>query len=142
MTNKEDNVRTKGHQPPGKVTGVWWIVYALASMFFLVLGVLGLILPGLPTTPFLLLTSFFLVRISPRLNDKLLKSRFIGPILTDWQVKRGVRSDVKFKAVSVVVIAVGVTIYLSRQNSVLTFIVIGLASIGVAVILRLPSISD
>ncbi len=115
-----------------------------ARLFFLflagvsfVLASAGLLIPGLPTTPFLLLASFFLVRSSPRLNSRLLRSRFFGPILIDWQVHGGIRGDVKVKAVTGVIIAVLLTIYLSAAawQSVVAGV---LASVGIAVIVCVP----
>jgi uncharacterized membrane protein YbaN (DUF454 family) len=85
---------------------------ALAGLFF-VLGALGAVLPVLPTTPFLLLTSYFLARSSPRLNRWLLASRFFGPILRDWQQLGGVRPDVKVKAVMIVLLAVSLSLWLT-----------------------------
>ncbi|MCP4784440.1 MAG: DUF454 domain-containing protein [Fuerstiella sp.] len=114
------------------------ILLVLAGLSF-VLGVLGAILPGLPTTPFLLLTSFFLARSSPRVNAALLRSRFFGPILTDWQEHRGVRKDVKIQAIACVVLAVAAAVYFSPSSLALRLTVILLASTGVAVILRLPT---
>lgn len=110
---------------------------ALAGLFF-VLGVTGVLLPVIPATPFLLLTSYFLVRTSPRLNTMLLRSRFFGPILIDWQVNGGVRPNVKAKAIVVVLIAVGLTVYLTKSALLPTIAVVGLASIGILVILFLP----
>ena len=123
-----------------QVTGVRRLLYLLAAGFFLLLGVLGVAIPGLPTTPFLLLTSYFLVRTSPELNRKLLNSRLIGPVLTDWQVKRGVRRSIKIKATSVVVLAVSATIFFSEAGPGLCAVVICVAAIGIAVIIKLPTI--
>ncbi|MEX0794936.1 MAG: YbaN family protein, partial [Pirellulaceae bacterium] len=79
------------HSPLKLVTGPRRVMYlALAAVFF-VLGFLGALLPILPTTPFLLLTSYLLVRSFPALNDKLLHAPLVGEILRDWQVRRGVR---------------------------------------------------
>jgi uncharacterized protein len=114
-----------------------WLYLALASWFFF-LALLGAILPGLPTTPFLLLTSYFLVRTSPRLNAALLRSRFFGPILRDWQQHRGIRPHVKVQALLVVVITLGLTLYFSGLTWPLKGVILGLALIGVLVILRLP----
>ena len=85
------------------------VCLSLASVFF-ACGILGVLLPGLPATPFLLLTSYFLIRSSPRLNAALLRSRLFGPILVDWQIHGGVRRHVKVQAVVAVTIAVAVTI--------------------------------
>ena len=69
----------------------------------------------------------------------LLRSRFFGPILVDWQVHGGVRPDVKLKAILVVSIAVALTIYLANYSLTPTLIVIALAAIGISVILFLPN---
>ena len=115
--------------------------FALFSLgaAFLLIGGLGAILPGLPATPFLLLASFFFVRSSPRLNAWLLRSRFFGPILVDWQVHGGVRADVRVKAIVVVIFAVALTIYVSGFSLLPALILISLAAIGVVVILSLPA---
>ncbi|HIE97526.1 MAG TPA: DUF454 domain-containing protein [Planctomycetes bacterium] len=122
------------------VTGWKKVLFLLLAGIFFVLGVMGAILPGLPTTPFLLLTSFFLARSSPRVNAALLRSRFFGPILTDWQEHRGIRKDVKIQAIVCVVLAVAIAVYFSPSSLALRLTVILLATVGVAVIARLPSI--
>ena len=116
------------------------ILFGTAAGFFFLLGATGLIVPGLPTTPFLLLTSYFLVRSVPSLNDRLLKSKLFGPILTDWQRHRGVRKDVKLKAVAAVVLAISATLWFSSLPVWANFGIVLLAAIGVSVILRLPTL--
>lgn len=114
-------------------------LYYVAAGAFFVIGVLGAILPGLPATPFLLLTSFFLVRCSPRLNSALLRSRIFGPILIDWQVHGGVRRSVRIKAIIAVIAMVALTIWLSGYALPPTMAVLGLSAVGVVVILKLPT---
>lgn len=104
-----------------------------------VLGVLGALLPVLPATPFLLLTSYLLLKSSPRLNDRLLKSRLFGPILTDWQVHGGIRKGVRVKAIACVVLAVILTVTLTQRALLPKLIVALLAAIGIYVIVRLPA---
>jgi len=116
-------------------------LFTFAGLFF-GLGVLGAILPGLPATPFLLLTSYFLSRCSPRLNVALLNSRLFGPVLTDWQVHGGIRRRVKVKAIVVVVLAVALTIHLSGYSRWASAGVVTLAAIGITVILKLPAAAD
>jgi uncharacterized membrane protein YbaN (DUF454 family) len=124
---------------PQPVAGPKRIVFmTLAGLFFL-LGALGAILPILPTTPFLLLTSYFLARSSPRLNRWLLASRFFGPILKDWQQLGGVRPDVKVKAIMIVLVAVSLSLWLTDLPSMFRWIVATIALIGIGVILRLPA---
>jgi len=121
------------------VTGWKKLLFLVLAGIFFVLGALGAMLPGLPTTPFLLLTSFLLTRSSPRLNAAMLRSRFLGPILTDWQQHGCVRKDVKARAIVFVVLAVAATIYLAPFSLAPRLTLIMLASIGIVVIVRLPS---
>ncbi|HEX9792500.1 MAG TPA: YbaN family protein [Planctomycetota bacterium] len=77
----------------------------LARPFFLAVGLLcvalaalGLFLPLLPTTPFLLLAVWCFSRSSPRLQHWLLHSPVFGPVLDDWQARGAVRRRVKVVA--------------------------------------------
>ena len=120
------------------MTGPKRIVFMTLAGLFFVLGALGAVLPVLPTTPFLLLTSYFLTRSSPRLNRWLLASRFFGPILKDWQQLGGVRPDVKVKAIIIVLLAVSLSLWLTNLSSTFRWSVATVALFGIAVILRLP----
>lgn len=120
------------------VTGFKKVVYlGLAGLFF-VLGVLGVVLPVLPTTPFLLLTSYFLIRTSPRLNQTLLCSPILGQVLKDWQQAGGVRLSVKIQAITIVVLIIAATLIFSPLSMLLKTMLVILASIGILVITRLP----
>ena len=70
-------------------------LYLLLAGVFFVLACVGVLLPGLPTTPFLLLTSYFLLRSSPSLNRKLMQSRVFGRMLRDWHRRGALRPRVK-----------------------------------------------
>ncbi|PVA11413.1 DUF454 domain-containing protein [Pelagivirga sediminicola] len=59
-----------------------WICVGAIS---LALGAIGVILPLLPTTPFILLAAFAFARSAPRLRARLAASRVFGPIIDDWE---------------------------------------------------------
>ena len=63
-----------------------WRVLALAS---LMLGVVGIVVPGLPTVPFLLLSAWSASHGWPRLEAWLLAHRHFGPPIQRWR-ERGV----------------------------------------------------
>ena len=114
------------------------LVYlALAAVFF-GLAVLGALLPVLPTTPFLLVTSFLLVRSSPALNERLLRSRVFGPLLEDWRRHRAVRPQVKVISIAASLTAVALSALYGNLPP------LGLASLGavalagLVVVMRLP----
>ncbi|MGF1699118.1 YbaN family protein [Photobacterium makurazakiensis] len=76
------------------------------------LGILGVILPLLPTTPFLLLASACFMRGSPRLNHWLMQHPHFGPILHNWHQHRAVSSNVKRRANIMIVLSFALSIYL------------------------------
>lgn len=63
------------------------------------LGVAGIALPLLPTTPFLLLAAYLFARSSPAHYDRLLAHRVLGPYVRDWAEKRGLRRSAKVRAI-------------------------------------------
>jgi uncharacterized membrane protein YbaN (DUF454 family) len=121
-------------------TGVQRVIFLVAAGVFFALGAAGVLLPGLPTTPFLLLTSFFLLRSSPALNQRLYNSQFLGPILRDWQEHRGVRHSVKIRAIALVVVLLAASIYLGNMPLPLAIAVLALGGVGLMVIALLPTV--
>jgi uncharacterized membrane protein YbaN (DUF454 family) len=63
---------------------VRWVYLGLA-LFFLLLGVIGALVPVLPTTPFILLAAWAAARSSPRLLDWLENHTAFGPMISDWR---------------------------------------------------------
>lgn len=118
------------------------VAYAALGWVFVGLGVLGAVLPVMPTTPFLLLASFFFVRSSPRLNNWLLRSPLFGRFLRDWNRHRGVRPRVKFNAAALMLIAVAVSITWGNLSWPVLSLLLVLVAVGLMVVLRLPVIRD
>jgi uncharacterized membrane protein YbaN (DUF454 family) len=106
------------------------------------LAATGVVIPGVPTVPFLLVTSYFLVRSSPRLNERLLRSRTFGPMIRDWQRHRGMRRRVKAIAIATMIVVVAATVTLGGLSLPALVTVLVLVLIGVIVILRIPTIRD
>lgn len=115
-------------------------VYLTLAALFMALATAGVFLPVLPTTPFLLLASWFLVRCSPRLHARLLSSPLFGPLLLDWERHRGVRLHVKVSALAVLSLVVGFGLASDGLSLPLKLILAALASIGATVILRLRTV--
>ena len=69
------------------------------------LAMIGVVLPLLPTVPFLLLAAFFFARSSSRLHDWLLNHQTFGPLITDWQSSGVIRPSAK-RAATVSIAAV------------------------------------
>lgn len=79
------------------------------------LGTLGLFLPLLPTTVFVLLAAWAFARSSPRFHAWLLGHRTFGPPLHHWQAERGLTRRSKRLAVVSILISFSVSILLIRE---------------------------
>ncbi|MGP6470911.1 DUF454 family protein [Rahnella aceris] len=76
-----------------------------------VLATLGVVLPLLPTTPFLLLAAWCFARSSPRFHQWLLYRSWFGSYLRHWQTHRALPKGVKPKAVALIVVTFAISIY-------------------------------
>lgn len=113
----------------------------LAGLGFLSLGIaiVGLVLPGIPTTGPVLLAGYFFSRSSERFDRWLLDHRVFGPILRDWRA--GLGFTARAKAISIAAIAATFSITVSFAVSNLG-VRIGLILLAVAIsayILSLPT---
>jgi uncharacterized membrane protein YbaN (DUF454 family) len=70
-------------------------LYFAAGMVSLGLAFLGVILPVLPTTPFLLVAAACFAKSSDRFYNGLLNHRIAGPIIADWRLHRAMKRETK-----------------------------------------------
>jgi len=78
----------------------------------LLLGFLGIFLPVLPTTPFVLLASACFMRSSPRFNQWLVAHKTFGPIIENWHQHRAVTRKVKLRGAIAMVASFSFSIYI------------------------------
>jgi uncharacterized protein len=69
-----------------------WLILGLASAG---LGILGVVLPLVPTTPFLLLSAYGFSRSSPRLHRWLVEHPRLGPPIRHWRAHRAISKRAK-----------------------------------------------
>ncbi len=69
-----------------------WLGLAYAA---LALGIIGIFLPGLPTTPFVLLAAYAAANGSQKLHGWMLAHRLYGPMIRDWQAGGAVSRSAK-----------------------------------------------
>lgn len=110
------------------------------AVVLLALAAVGIVLPGLPTTPFVLLASYLLARSSPCLHQALLSNRVFGPMLRDWQSHRAVSVRTKRHATLVICLAM-VLVTLSGLPTSWTCGLLALTLVGLIVVRRLPTIT-
>jgi uncharacterized membrane protein YbaN (DUF454 family) len=83
---------------------------------FLLLGVIGIFLPIMPTTPFLLLATFFYSRSHPKIYQYILNHKYLGPPIRDWESKGVIRPKAKIFAISMIAIIMTIQIPLLNIN--------------------------
>ena len=115
--------------------------FAMAAGSF-VLTIVGVLVPIVPTVPFLMATSYYLVRASPALNHRLLRSRFFGPILADLQTWGGLRPLNKLKLIGLALAFGVITVALIGPPVFVVVIMVGVYSATIYYIVRLPGVPD
>ena len=79
---------------------LFWLVVGFVSLG---LGIIGTVLPLIPTTPFLLLAAFGFARSSPRLAAWLEHHPQFGPLIANWREHRAIGRRAKIAAMLVIV---------------------------------------
>ncbi|MBL4293717.1 YbaN family protein [Vibrio fluvialis] len=102
------------------------------------LGILGIVLPLLPTTPFLLLASACFMRSSPRFHRWLNQHRLFGPILTNWQQNKAVSKRVKQRGCIFILLSFAFSITVVPHLWLKALLFVGLVVL-ITCFLRLPT---
>lgn len=105
------------------------LLYALLAYTSLGIGLIAIVIPGLPTTEFILLAAWAATRSSPRLSAWLETHRVFGPILHNWRNGKVIQRRAKISAtVSMLVCAVVMLVWLDHRWPV--FLAIGGMALG------------
>ncbi|MCK6395769.1 YbaN family protein [Zoogloea sp.] len=115
------------------------VLLTAAGLIALFLGLLGIILPGLPTTPFVLLSAACLARSSPRLHNKLISNRHLGPLVRDWEANRSLPLKVKWISTTLMGGMVILSAWQFSGRPLLQILVLALGVIGAIVVWRIPT---
>ncbi len=73
-------------------------LFTILGGVFFILGILGVYLPGLPATPFILLAAACWAEASPAFHRRLRQHRFFGPIIENWETRRAGPRRAKYLA--------------------------------------------
>jgi uncharacterized membrane protein YbaN (DUF454 family) len=107
---------------------LFFIIGALATL----LGFIGIIVPVLPTTPFLLVAAWAFSRSSPRFEAWLMEHRLFGPPLRSWRDERAISTRAKAAAV-IMMSASFLTLVLTGVMPTIALVVLGLIMAACAV---------
>lgn len=110
-------------------------LYRLAGFLFLGLGILGIFLPLLPATPFVLLAAACFARSSEKWHRWMLANDTFGPMILNWERNRCISCRVKWIAVVSMLVVGGYSIFYALESQVLkiagvTLVTIGMITVG------------
>lgn len=120
--------------PPWQRRLLW-----LAGVLSLVLAGIGAILPGLPTTPFVLLAAGCFLRASPRAHARLLRSHTFGPLIREWELHRAIPRRIKRFALATMLITGAGSLWFLAGHPWLQVAVLCGMGLGGLMVWRLPS---
>lgn len=79
------------------------ILFLSLGFLSLLLGIIGIFLPLLPTTPFALLAAYFFSKSSIRLHQWLISQKTLGPLICDWEAHGVIRLRAKWLATAMII---------------------------------------
>lgn len=111
----------------------------LLGFVFLALALIGVFLPLLPTTPFVLLAAGCFAQSSERMHRWILANPTFGPMVRDWEQKRCVTCRVKTVAIASMVVVGGISVFLALDTLAWRLAGAALLLTGSLVVLRLKT---
>jgi uncharacterized membrane protein YbaN (DUF454 family) len=117
------------------------VIYLVIGTVALVLGALGLFLPVLPTTPFVILAAACYLRSSNRMHAWILQSRLFGETIENYQAGRGLKRDTKIRALVLMWATISISAFFFVDQLIFRGAMF-LVAAGVTIyILRLPTLT-
>ena len=117
-------------------------VYKPLGFVFLLLGLLGIPLPVLPSTPFILLSAWFFARSSEEWHQRLLDSDLFGPMIHNWEEQRCMSGRAKTVAIVAMSVAGGASIVFAMEDIRWRVATIALMMVGCASVLSIKTCRD
>lgn len=116
--------------------------FLVAGALSLGLGVVGLFLPLVPTTVFMLIAAYFFSRSSPRLHSWLVNHRCFGAPIRNWQLQGAIARKAKAAAVSLMLASVLLSFALGFPPAVLLIQLLVLLPVSLFILTRSEPLHD
>ena len=85
-------------------------ILILLGWFFVALGIVGALLPILPTTPFLILALALFSKSSPKFHKMLIENKWFGPTLKQWEASRTLSRKTKYRTTILIVLTFSISV--------------------------------
>ena len=116
------------------------LIYNILGTISLIFAFIGIVLPIIPTTPFVLLSAACYYKGSERLHSWLTRNEIFGPIIKDYEKHGGMRKTTKIKALTIMWTAVLASALLILDTLILRALVLLIAVIGTVSMLRIQTV--
>jgi len=103
-----------------------------SGTFFLIIGIIGMFIPILPTTPFLLLAAACYAKGSKKFYHWLINNKWFGEYIKNYRERRGIPSSVKIISITMLWITIAFSIFIIVSNLLIQIILIIIA-VGVTI---------
>ncbi len=100
------------------------ILYIVGGTLSLALAILGIVLPGLPTTPFALLSAYLYAKSSRKLYNWLLNNKILGPRIKNYHKRNGVTRKGK----------IGIIIFMWTMVCISSFVIIKIIPLRILIL--------
>ena len=127
MNDLDKNIHT-AKETKNPIAKILWI---LLGSFFVMIGAIGAVVPGLPTTLFLILAAACYIRSSQKLYDWLIENKTFGPYLKDYREGKGMPKNAKILAVSMIIIFAGYAVIFAIEDLAIRILVAAFGLIGI-----------
>ena len=115
------------------------ILWEIPITLYLILGILGYILPGLPGTIFLIISASFFLRSSNTMYNYVVNNRYFGNIIRTYFETKSMPIRAKYLAISSIIIFSGISLIWAPYNWIFDLIIFCLAIIGLIYIIRIKT---
>lgn len=115
-------------------------LYFTLGFISLLLGLIGILLPVLPTTPFILLAAFGFSRSSKRFHQRLLSNRWFGPMIVQWEAHGTIPLKIKCFSTTLMLVMISYPILYRELPLWLDMSILALVAVGVAYVWSRPSV--
>ncbi|WP_423783280.1 YbaN family protein [Fusobacterium perfoetens] len=99
-------------------------IFFILGLISIILGTVGIFLPLLPTTPFLLFSLFCFGKSSKRFHNFILENKIFGKYIRDYHEKKGITLKNKINVLLILSISISFSIYKVNQIHLRIFLIV------------------
>lgn len=114
-------------------------IYAGLGLLCVGMAIIGVFLPGWPTTIWLLVAAWLFSKSSPRFYNRILNDRVFGPIVRDYRAGNGVPVRIKVIAISCITVFAGSSVIFMITSHVAQLAVVAAGMFGIGFMFGLPT---